>query len=222
MKYILLLPFLFAFTIGCSVSTTHNLITNGGFDQIEKCPTGISQLKLATGWFSSGSPDLFCTCANSKSVIYPKLSFVGSLLPYSGDCYCGFIVNPQYKEYVTYALEKKIRRRKTYCISFLYSRSAFSGMKIGSLGIYLHKEMYSNAKRGQPMYNKTAKVQIADHPGIWSSASFTFVSRGGEKFITIGSFEKDLSKAEYVSSNQNKKNARIFNYGRSGYYFIED
>jgi len=198
--------------------SSQNLISNGGFDILTKCPNRISQIKLATGWLSSGSPDLFCTCTQPKSAVYAGLSFVGSLLPHSGDCYSGFIVNPQYKEYLTYELPEKMRKRRTYCIRFLYARSVFSGVKVDSLGIYLHK----NAVRGQPMHKKHTAVQIVDHPGVWTSVSFTFTCRGGERFITIGSFGDDLKKVEHISSKKNRKNVRIFNYARSGYYFIED
>jgi OmpA-OmpF porin, OOP family len=154
--------------------------------------------------------------------VYPAMSFVGSLQPYSGDCYCGFIVSQQYKEYLTFELPKKMRRSKTYCISFLYARSAFSAMKVQTLGVFLHKEMYSNAVRGRPMGNQTAKVQVEDRPGVWSAASFTFHCRGGERFLTIGSFGNDLGKSEFGVERQNKNNFRIFNRKVSGYYFIED
>jgi OOP family OmpA-OmpF porin len=202
--------------------SSQNLIGNGGFDIHTKCPNRISQIRFATGWTSSGSPDLFCTCTQTKSAVYAALSFVGSLLPHSGDCYSGFIVNPQYKEYLTYELSQKTRRRRTYCIRFLYSRSAFSGVKVDSLGIYLHKKMYDNAVRGQPMHQKTAAVKIVDHPGVWKAVSFTFTCKGGERYITIGSFSNDLRKVECLSSKKYKKNVRIFNYVRSGYYFIDD
>src|SRR4051812_49776933 len=106
---------------------------------------------MADGWLCSGSPDLFCTCSPSKSAVYAGLNFVGTLKPFSGDCYAGFIVNPRYKEYLTFELPVKMRRRSTYCLRFLYARSIFSGVKADSLGILLHKEIYKNAVNGQPM-----------------------------------------------------------------------
>jgi OmpA-OmpF porin, OOP family len=202
-----------------SCISTKNLIENGGFDIRAKCPNRISQIKLATGWVGSGSPDLFCTCTQSRSPVYAEFSFVGSLLPHNGDCYSGLIVNPQYKEYLVYELPQKMWRRATYCIRFLYARSEFSGIKVGSLGIYLHKKMHENAARGQPLFKKTATVPVVDHPGVWTAVSFTFTCKGGERFISIGSFDDDLEK---VPSKKNRKNIRIFNYASSGYYFIED
>jgi hypothetical protein len=151
--------------------------------------------------------------------VYAEFSFVGSLLPHNGECYSGFIINPRYKEYLVYELPEKMRRRRTYCFSFLYARSEFSGLKVGSLGIYLHKEMHENLARGQPMSKKTATVQIVDRPGVWTAVSCTFTCRGGERFITIGSFNDDLTK---VSPKKNRKNIRVFNYALSGYYFIEE
>lgn len=201
---------------------SQNLITNGGFDIHIRCPSRISQIALAPGWFSNASPDLFCTCTQSRSAVYAGLSFVGSLLPYGGDCYAGIIVNPRYKEYLTYELPEKIRRRGTYCIRFLYARSVFTGIKVDSLGVHLHKKMYKNAVRGQPMYEKTIALPIVDRPGVWTAVSVTFTCRGGERFITIGSFGNDLDKVEHLSSKKNRKNVRIFNYSRSAYYFIED
>ena len=202
--------------------SSQNLISNGGFDSLSKCPNRISQIKLATGWLNSGSPDLFCTCAQPKSAVYAYLSFVGSLLPHSGNCYSGFIVNTRYKEYLVYELPQKMRKRTTYCIRFLYARSEFSGIKVDSLGVYLHKKMHKNAVMGQPMHEQTAAAQIADHPGAWTSVSFTFTCKGGERFITLGSFGNDLTKAEHLPSKKNRKNIRVFNYSRSAYYFIED
>ncbi len=201
---------------------SQNLITNGGFDVRTKCPNRISQISLSAGWHSSGSADLFCNCSPPKSAVYAGLSFVGALLPNSGDCYSGFIVNSRYKEYITFELPQKMKKRTSYCIRFLYARSVFSGIKVDSLGIYLHKKMHKNAVMGQPIYKTTASVAIEDHPGKWTAVSFTFTCNGGERFITIGSFGNDLKKAEYVPPKMNKKNTRIFNYSRSGYYFIED
>jgi OmpA-OmpF porin, OOP family len=222
MKRFALSVILIALITGCKIRPAPNLMMNGGFDSIAKCPNAISQLRLAAGWRSNGSPDLFCSCSNARSVVYSELSFVGSLAPNSGKCYCGFIVNPRYKEYMTYELPKTLKRRKRYCISFLYARSTFSGMKMDRLGIWVHRSMYTNAARGQPMKRKTASVKLSDSPGTWSSASFTFVCGGGERFITLGSFDEDLSQAEYIPSKKNRKNVRIFNYAKSGYYFIED
>jgi OOP family OmpA-OmpF porin len=200
-------------------ASSSNLIKNGGFDIRSRCPNRISQLKLATGWVGSGSPDLFCTCTPSKSSVYAELSFVGSLLPYNGECYSGFIVNPRYKEYLVYELPEKLRRRKTYCIRFLYARSEFSGLKVKTLGIYLHKEMHENSARGQPIQKKAITVPVSDHPGVWTAVSFTFTCKGGERFITLGSFDDNFEK---ILPKKNPKNTRIFNYTFSGYYFIED
>jgi len=177
---------------------------------------------LASGWRSSGSADLFCNCTPAKSAVYAGLSFVGSLLPHSGDCYSGFIVNSRYKEYITYELPEKMRKRRTYCIRFLHARSAFSGVKVDSLGIYVHKKMHTNAVRGQPMLQKTKAAAIIDRPGVWSAVSFTFECKGGERFITLGSFGNDLTKVVHLPAKKNRKNVRVFNYALSGYYFIED
>lgn len=82
--------------------------------------------------------------------------------------------------------------------------------------------MYENAVRGQPMHEKTISVPVANRPGMWSSVSVTFTCKGGERFITIGSFGDDLKKTEYLPAKKNRKNIRIFNYSRSAYYFIDD
>jgi OOP family OmpA-OmpF porin len=227
LSFILHLPKLIGtiFVLLCFYSfsiSSQNLIENGGFDSHTRCPNRISQIALTSGWFSNASPDLFCTCTPSRSSVYAGLSFVGSLLPHSGDCYSGFIVNARYKEYLTYELPEKIRGRRTYCIRFVYARSAFTGIKVDSLGIYLHKKMYKNATRGQPMYQKTTGIRIADRPGIWTAVSVTFTCRGGERFLTIGSFGDDLKKVKYLPTTKNRKNIRIFNYSRSAYYFIDD
>src|SRR4051812_37799717 len=89
--------------------SSQNLINNGGFDLHTRCPNRISQLSLASGWRCSGSPDLFCTCTQSRSAVYAGLSFVGSLSPYNGDCYAGIIINSVYKEYITFVLPEKMR-----------------------------------------------------------------------------------------------------------------
>jgi len=81
--------------------------------------------------------------------------------------------------------------------------------------------MYRNAVNGQPMHKKTVALKIEDNPGVWSTVSGTFTCRGGERFITIGSFEDDLQTADFLLAKKNPKNVRIFNYSKSAYNFIE-
>jgi OOP family OmpA-OmpF porin len=205
----------------CS-SISPNLISNGSFDNVTRCPKRISEIRLAEGWSSSGSSDLFCTCSPTQSAVYSGLNFAGTMTPNSGPCFAGFIVNNRYKEYPTFELPKKMRRNSTYCIRFLYSRSEFSGVKVKRLGIYVYKDPLRNSQRGQPLKIKTADAQIADLPGMWTAVSFTFNCKGGERYFSIGSFNDDLEKAVCLPATKNLKVNRVFNYTSSAYYFIED
>lgn len=199
-----------------------NLIENGNFENIKKCPEGLSQIEYAEGWSSpnEGTPDLFCSCSNNNSGVSVPINFCGKRLSFSGTCHSGIVVNKPRKEYLVYTLLEKNRlvKGKRYCVSFFYSHSDYHKETISSLG-FLFSDKKIRIKKGRPINEIGYESKIINDIGNWHKFCLEHVGTGIEKYLYIGSFSNEFGKIKSLKPPSKYKSYSTYNYA---YYYIDD
>ena len=170
-------------------------------------------------------------------------NYLGFQEPRTGSAYAGFIAFSDeyefYREFIQVKLLEPLAKDTTYYIEFYVSLAENRTLAISDLGChlsmhdpfsYLFTPAYVSSLRDEEtnMLKREVftilKAHIRNDPDRilrnhveWVNVSGTFVSLGGERFITIGNFSKrKRTIKEKVVTNPN---SILFN---DAYYFIDD
>jgi gliding motility-associated-like protein len=206
------------------LSFAQNLVPNGGFETINACPTGASQLSLALPWDTLGaSPDLFNTCATNfascAGVSVPN-NFIGNAWAHSGNGYAGIIAKhstANYREYIQSPLISPLLSGKLYKVEAWFRRSSHSTYAVKPLGMTLSAGAISQSGTtylGFPPQASSSSV-ISD-TSSWTVVRNYILAAGGENFITIGNFNDDASSG--VISLPNASPCPF----DGAYYYVDD
>ncbi|RLD67657.1 MAG: hypothetical protein DRI84_01795 [Bacteroidetes bacterium] len=168
-----------------------------------------------------GSSDYFNTCSTIPTLRPPNNS-AGFQYPLTGNAYNGIVLNMSnqsldicFKEYIEAKLISKLISGR-HCIEFYYSTSGYfdnneyHSIEIGALltDTLVYRLSGINTQQPQNIYaNPQVKQQL---PLIrdtlnWIKVSGSFIAKGGEQYLTIGSFQytdtlKDKSIYIYIDN----------------------
>jgi gliding motility-associated-like protein len=154
-----------------------------------------------------GSSEYYHICAINTAVHIPQ-NFCGFQIAHYGSAYCGFLltfyINNQlsnYKEYIGTELYYSLNQNRSYQLEFYYSIAEYSydqleyyPLEIGALLTDTVVYQLSGISTNQPqniITNPQVKQQLPEIKDTlnWIKVSGTFVANGGERFLTIGSFQ---------------------------------
>ena len=164
-----------------------------------------------------GSSDYYNICSVNPTSQIPS-NYVGYQYGYNGFAYSGFLliyntsIHKNFKEYIETTIEEKLVRNRKYCIEFYYSIAEFGqsqeyypidiGMLLTDTVVYRLTGVGTN----QPQ-NIITTTQVSQQlPAIkdtmnWIRVSSSFISQGGEQYLTIGNFQNTdtlTNKSVYV------------------------
>src|SRR5688572_16873599 len=227
-KIIVIIPLFLGFP---NPFLAQNLVPDSSFEVKESCPYAISELHKLKYWWSpiATSPDFFCNCEKGKwknSTVEASDNFVGTQDPRSGYCYAGFIVynssQPSYREYVQTRLTEELEKGKSYHVSFYLSVAEYCKYQLDSaIGMYFSKDsvFYTSYKPLVKFIPQIKSVGLLENSTVsWFRISGVYVAEGGERFITIGGFNKLKQKARKY-----KKSQSSLDHGwKQAYYYIDD
>lgn len=223
-KSIKLIVYVFFLFIGNIFS--QNLVSNPSFEESTACPVSISELNLASPWFTptAGTSDYYNSCWDIPSAGYSldvPSNFNGFQIAKTGHAYAGIaayspLVN--YREYVEIELDSVLREGVAYCISFYVNRSDASNYAINSLGMLITDTVIQDLFSFEGI---VANAQVSTSSIItdtinWTEISGTYIANGGEKYITIGCFE-DSGAISFIELN-----SYIPEWFGYAVYFIDD
>jgi hypothetical protein len=203
----------------CASTIGRNLVPNPSFESQSACPTGLSQLSLATPWMPAhqGTPDYFHACATSGSNVNVPGNLLGTRAPRTGQGYAGIHVGPaynMYREYIEAPLTNALGAGK-YEVSFYVSLSDRSQWAINQMGALLSvgpvPSTGSYVLGSLPQVSYTGPY-LQDKLG-WTLISGTFNALGGEDHVVIGNFADDPSTPPLTGQGGNAPVA---------YYYIDD
>jgi gliding motility-associated-like protein len=229
--YIFLILILFCY----EAKTQTNLVYNGDFEIYDTCPTTISsptsqQLQHCLGWYSPtfATSDYYNACATSI-VGVPKNNF-GFQYPYSGNAYCGILLQNCTKpgcdgwwmEYLQSRLTTSLVTGKTYDFNCkVVLSTADWDFSFAKFGAYFTSTNISKPT-GKPFINVSPQILNSFNNYLtdtlnWINISGSFIANGGEQYITIGFFSDTLNIDTLRNVNPFFD---ITNYG--SYYYIDD
>jgi hypothetical protein len=216
-----------------NVEAQINLVQNPSFEEIDICPTGVSQINRALNWGvlqtgGGGNPDLYHTCCTNSNCGVPiNANGASYQIPKSGNAYAGIDVGNQNgrREYTQSKLFNLLDSGHVYCVKFYTSLYNTSRANMTKLGVYLDDgtvltfSSFGLAYLDVSMTPVPSQVFNMNNPLDdtlnWVLIEGSFTALGFEEFITIGNFFPD-SLAGF----------NIFNPFPNGswfsYYYIDD
>jgi hypothetical protein len=178
-----------------------NLVPNGSFEDTLQCPADQAQISYAVGWVSPtiNTPDYFNGCYSGSSItpVGVPQNFEGYQTPVHGSAYAGFASYysaPNGREYVSTQLSDTLVANKRYCVSFYISLSDSSMFAVNQIGAYFSTTALSSGNiftlHFLPQVESSGDT-ILNNKNDWTKISGSFIATGGERFITIGTFQDD-------------------------------
>jgi OOP family OmpA-OmpF porin len=191
-----------------------NLIPNAGFEHKNDCPTRISHYAtLARGWTNPthGTPDYYHVCGDR--LYQTPTQRYDTKKPYHGDAYIALGNRGNYREYLRIRLISSLRRGTTYKVKLYVSASNDFNYTSSDIGLYFSRE---NKIQKNTSRLKNASPQIINPKeniiptNEWIEVCGEFIAKGGEKFVTIGSFREEVTFQATMENPGNIKNSYIY------------
>jgi gliding motility-associated-like protein len=209
-----------------SIVCGQNLVSNFSFEESTNCPVAISELNLASPWFTptSGTSDYYNSCWNISSggvSVDVPANFNGVQAARSGHAYAGIAAySPlvDYREYIEIELDSALKPGIEYCVSFYVNLSDGSNYTINKIQMLITDTIVQNFSSFGAIITTpqiSSNSMIADNMN-WTEVSGTYTANGGERFITIGCFE---DSADVLYTELPTYIPDWFGYG---VYFIDD
>ncbi len=225
-----------------------NYVKNPSFEEFTACPMSIDRLKNATYWYIPPgvvlhSPEFFHRCSNEYEVALdwkagvPENVF-GSQEPRTGDGYIGLISFSRYKyvENVQTQLKQPLTKGGVYRIGMYVSLAEKSKYAHDRFSFCLtpHSELEIQYRKHKGSLNQHLicpdgvmyrSDKLLTDTLNWVHIEVEFTARGGEKYLTLGVFDRDVTWWERQRKIRNvfNKNWAKYKYaGPSAYYYIDD
>jgi len=238
---------------------SQNLVKNPSFEDHSICPNRVAYDTFpCTYWRSTyyNGADYYHSCGLSKLFTVPENLF-GYYPAKSGNAYIGLlpIGTDGLMEHIQGELTHPLTKGKQYCVKFYvrvaYEASYYFTWKIGAylskeriFNIYFKEQWSSYSYIMEPEYVaqvENLKDNYLKDTNNWEKISGVFTAKGGEKYITIGSFYIDAPEMvkqakiyrkdtndpiPYILKHILKKNrnhgTENNSIGKNCYYFVDD
>ena len=222
MKKLLFILLITRYSLLTTVLKAQNLVPNPSFEFYTQCPWTMGQLNLAFPWQNPNNrtPDFFNTCCSTSAGSSIPNNAWGSENAHTGIGYsggCSFYKTGLGREYIQVQLNDSLQKNTTYCVEFYVSLAEVSDYAVNNLGAFLSSYPISSSTDlilcTPQIVNSSANPLI--NKNSWTKISGSFITSGGEQYITIGNFNDD-SASDTV---------RVDSSGYSGgmtYYYIDD
>ena len=219
--------FVFITAVNHRLFSQINLVQNGDFETMVACPTNDGQIYNAQGWINptQSTPDYFHTCstANFNIVNVPNNGF-GTQNSKSGLAYSGIYAGSynclpiDCREYIQTQLTSPLIIAHQYYVEFFVSLAEIGQMATSRMGAAFSTFAPSSGGMGPilgtPQVENSLGNFLTDYSN-WTKISGSFISSGGEQWITIGNFY-DNNNTDTLSLPFTGVQVKTF------YYYIDD
>jgi OmpA-OmpF porin, OOP family len=206
-----------------------NLVRNGDFSEIHRCPGAHNEgrsRQVAPGWVSPsrGTPDLYHTCSQREAGV--PSNWAGHASPKAGKGYAGLYMwwdkTSEYREYLQTELLESLVAGQEYEVSYYIRLANYCRYAIDRMGMslttqadhWMHDKRYPDTDWQQVVFPSALSVGSEE----WVRVEWTYVARGGEKFLTIGNFATNQdTRAQRLTHRTNVHKM----LEQSAYYFVD-
>jgi len=205
-----------------AVLFSQNLVINPDFETKNGCPNASGQFILAEEWFTPniGTPDYFNDCSSTMEY-GTEYNTKGGQIHHSGHGYMGILSenlhNNEFFEYLETHLKEPLKSYQQYCLK-LYLSLGDCDFALDELGAVFSQSILKDlqVKKIVLPYLPLTNGSVLSDTEKWMCIKGIYKAKGGEKFLTIGYFDKE---DKFTRVRMNPKNDLTF---KSAYYFIDD
>jgi|GEM_PF-2598900 len=214
-----------------SCNVAGNYVPNPSFECRTDCPSGLTQIALATSWQNGhmtgsdlGTPDYYNSCDAEECRTSTPTNMFGTQAPHQGKAYAGiyqYDAPDPWREYIRAILTSPLTAGRYYRITFYVNFAEGGRAASGKIGAIVGQDIPLSTTmihpiRPQDKYIKASSV-ISD-ANNWVEVTGDFRATGGENVIVIGFFENTLDdRVNFTASN-----CGILLEPGSSYYYIDD
>jgi hypothetical protein len=214
-----LLPFLCGALL-CSVTSfaQENLVRNGSFEELTKCPDGNYNFPASYWSVLYGTPDLFASCVRQGEALAVPVNFEGTRSTFTGYNYAGIVlfsagnrIRKKQRYLVAEAIYtrviKPLKAGKRYKISFLVSLADSASFCADSIYCSLSNKAPVAAKGVKNTVGKWEKFEKSDPygcslnfacKGCWNRVEVIFMAKSGYNYLSIGLPRAKYSRTQYL------------------------
>jgi len=181
----------------CLNIQAQNLVPNPSFEEHTECPDGPGRISNANPWFKvRGSCDYYNVCGTDGFDI--PVSDAGGGYARTGQAYAGFkiwcvnSISGVNREALGVPLIETLVEGEVYRVEFYLSMLDSIWYSSKNIGAYFSSTQPESNIDSIESYEPQVRYEgdfITDKEG-WTSVSGTFVAQGGERFMSIGNFDK--------------------------------
>lgn len=210
--------------------SAQNLVPNSSFEDTVACPSYISQIYNASGWFTGnfGTPDYFNSCFNDVVNAPPDVprNAWGFQYAHTGEAYVGiggyFLANPGCREYISTRLLDTLEAGKRYCVELYVALADSIPLAVNKMGVYLSPTndtiLVDSAGNWLcdrlPYTPKWESDSLVSDSLNWTKISGSFIATGGEQYLIVGIFSESIDiRADTLYGN---------GFNAISYYYIDD
>ncbi|GAB3899624.1 gliding motility-associated C-terminal domain-containing protein [Spirosoma agri] len=175
-----------ALALFCIQANGQNLVPNGSFEQYAQCPQQDNLLSEAVPWYnpSRATPDFYHECFKSGQM---------ALSPHTGQGLAHLFLDRGWSEYMAVPLLKPLEANQCYSFEMYVALETPNKLLPQTLGAYFSTQPVTTTTTELFAVNpQFIESQLtANTPALrWQRVSGSITAKGGEKYVTIGSFFK--------------------------------
>lgn len=193
------------------------LISNGGFEKLVKCPYALGDF-YPEGWLNSSkgtTPDIFSYCTHDKAKSHPDWVHVK---PYEGQAFGGLALysfKDDYRESITNQLKEPLEADKKYILTFYLSVPYICRYVNQNIHVYFTETKLFQIGKDFVNREKPVLLSIAGIPtdGTWTKYTFEYTAKGGEQYLSFGNYN-DVKNTivKEIEGRNNKLFKKEFNH----------
>lgn len=211
---------------GAMAQMEGDLVENGSFEDTEGRIKKAGSINVAMGWISptKTGADLYSEKIKEKYGIPNNVN--GKEDAHDGEFYAGFTAfsygDKEPRSYVSTKLKLPMRKGQKYCVKFYVSLAESSKYACNNIAMNFSKKQY-NIDADKSIIGESHVMHL-NNPVFnamfgWDEVCATYISTGGEKFLTIGNFSTNGS----TESERIKKPADFRGQqGIRAYYYVDN
>lgn len=213
--------FIIALIYGGLNISAQNLVPNGGFEEVTKCPSDYGDFHVSD-WLPLGednTPDLFSGCAPASSFFNPNSAWV--VKPLEGKTYAALVLFPgdenglSYHEIIYVKLSEPLVQGKVYRLHFQLASPLASLWSCTTINAIFSKPLPVATHDVASLKNTTNLLFDLEplYPAQgWQVFENDFEAKGGEQYLAIGNFRNTQeTKAEQLPNRKEAVYKTTFN-----------
>lgn len=228
--------------------SAQNIVPNPSFEEYIECPeNGFYELHLCKDWKDpAGTVDYYNVCRNDLVIEQDEKKYIDNYIgiqsPHSGNGFVGLFLftskNFYNREYLQCKLLKSMEAGVSYRVSFYIAVGKNSDLYSDHISLCFSSSPEFHFTGTNPNLNAvnslhrhgitfSCKGRVKVKGDIlkskeWTAIEFDYVAKGGESYLTMGSFLEDMSTKAFKKAISKNINSNNTNINKTSYYYIDD